>query len=370
MDSPRRIKSAFSTVLDQPPSCIEFSPVATEFFVVGTYCLEEQPERDGGAGDECSRTDEETHAPQSRSGCLALFNIADDGLQAIKTQVLPTPYAVLDLHFSPHSPATFAIATSTGAVSLYTLNASIPSPAIAHRHTSKFFSPSILVLALAFHPSDPSLIAVSLSTGSLALTNPSTNSVLHTLPAHALEAWTLAFSSVAENLYSGGDDCSLTRYHLGPGGQDLPTKLWSDRRSHTAGVTAILPFPLDEQILLTGSYDEFVRIYDCGNRRVLAEKKVAEGGGVWRLRLISSYGTDRSRCLVLASCMHTGTRLLEVVREGGQKRVWEIRVLGAFEEHQSMNYASDGKCDGGGRGLVVVSTSFYDRLLCLWRFEP
>jgi diphthamide biosynthesis protein 7 len=44
-------------------------------------------------------------------------------------------------------------------------------------------------------------------------------------------------------------------------------------------------------------------------------------------------------------------------------------VLGKFEEHKSMNYGSDSQpgVDGKGR-RTVISTSFYDRLLCLWRF--
>jgi diphthine methyl ester acylhydrolase len=297
------------------------------------------------------------------------FSDRANRLSSVKIQTLSTASAVLDLHFSPHSPTTFAIATSAGAISIYTLSTTTPSPVITHDHTAKLFGASTLVLALAFHPTDPSLIAGSLSTGSIALTNPSANTVLHLLPTHSLEAWTLVFSSTTEELYSGGDDCALAQFYIGPAGKSAPTKSWSDSRSHAAGVTAILPYPLDEQILLTGSYDEFVRIYDCGIRRVLAKKKVAEGGGVWRLRPICSRGNGQNRCLVLASCMHSGSRVLEIVRKEGQDGDWEIRVLGAFEEHQSMNYASDVGPYRDGGGLVIVSTSFYDCLLCVWIFD-
>ncbi|KAI9771992.1 MAG: hypothetical protein M1840_001280 [Geoglossum simile] len=373
--APPAVRPVFSTVLDQPPSCVEFSPVATSFFVVGTYHLEEQPGHGESIGEEApgclpvDKADDEPPVPQSRSGCLVLHTLMDGNLQAVKIQTLLTASAVLDLHFSPHSPTSFAVATSTGAISIYTLSTNSPSPVITHNHTAKIFSTSTLVLALAFHPTDPSLIAGSLSTGSIALTNPSANTVLHLLPAHSLEAWTLVFSPAAEKLYSGGDDCALTQFYIDPDGQDAPTKSWSDRRSHTAGVTAILPYPFDEQILITGSYDELVRIYDCGARRVLAEKKVAEGGGVWRLRLICGREDDQSRCLILASCMHAGSRVLEIVRNEGRDGDWEIVVLGAFEGHQSMNYASDVRPYKDGRGLVVVSMSFYDRLLCVWRFD-
>jgi diphthamide biosynthesis protein 7 len=72
--------------------------------------------------------------------------------------------------------------------------------------------------------------------------------------------------------------------------------------------------------------------------------------------------------MILASCMHAGARIVRIrVDEEGE---WSIEVLAKFEEHKSMNYGSDaqpqGSEDGGQR--IIVSTSFYDKLLCLWRF--
>lgn len=68
---------------------------------------------------------------------------------------------------------------------------------------------------------------------------------------------------------------------------------------------------------------------------------------------------------MLASCMHAGARIVEVKRDGeGQ---WEIDVLAKFEEHKSMNYGSDVQPECGDE-QTVISTSFYDKLLCLWRF--
>ncbi len=68
--------------------------------------------------------------------------------------------------------------------------------------------------------------------------------------------------------------------------------------------------------------------------------------------------------------MHAGAKILEVRREEGGN--WLIKILAKFVEHESMNYASDGRPrnDGGGlEGFVVVSTSFYDKKLCVWKTE-
>ncbi|KAL1968234.1 hypothetical protein VTN77DRAFT_2069 [Rasamsonia byssochlamydoides] len=183
---------------------------------------------------------------------------------------------------------------------------------------------------------------------------------------------------------------------------------------HTAGVTSILPLPIslieDAPLLLTGSYDEYIRVYHAIPRtkgRVLAERRL--GGGVWRLQSIDTEEDDDegiashkvTRFVILASCMHAGTRIVRVTRrrrtrksssdnttgatliEDDEVGEWDIQILAKFTEHQSMNYASDfwkGKTYGCGRGgqkqgqenkreLVCVSSSFYDRRLCLWRVD-
>jgi diphthamide biosynthesis protein 7 len=44
---------------------------------------------------------------------------------------------------------------------------------------------------------------------------------------------------------------------------------------------------------------------------------------------------------------------------------YRFNVLSRFEEHKSMNYGSDFQ-PGVEDKLQVVSTSFYDKLLCVW----
>lgn len=88
--------------------------------------------------------------------------------------------------------------------------------------------------------------------------------------------------------------------------------------------------------------------------------------------------------------MHAGTRIVQLNRRRGgsgsgsgnddDDDEWEFAVLAKFEEHKSMNYGSDVQpLIGGGGGVsgakgeegreerVIVSTSFYDRLMCVWR---
>lgn len=66
--------------------------------------------------------------------------------------------------------------------------------------------------------------------------------------------------------------------------------------------------------------------------------------------------------------MHAGARIVRVQADDpGQ---WSIEVLAKFEEHKSMNYGSDVQPEGSENNgpRTIISTSFYDKLLCLWRF--
>lgn len=76
------IKSFITETLDLPPSCIEFSQVAPEYFVVGTYNLEKdedgakQGDEEGAEGLEMI----EEKKKQERNGSLILYKLENDEL--------------------------------------------------------------------------------------------------------------------------------------------------------------------------------------------------------------------------------------------------------------------------------------------------
>lgn len=94
-------------------------------------------------------------------------------------------------------------------------------------------------------------------------------------------------------------------------------------------------------------------------------------------------GRSSSHFVLLCSCMHAGTRVVRLQRssrkdEGGEVDDWTFSVIARFEEHKSMNYGSDvqpsSSDDDVGANLLqkkttIISTSFYDKLLCLWQID-
>ncbi|EXJ85810.1 hypothetical protein A1O1_06179 [Capronia coronata CBS 617.96] len=298
---------------------------------------------------------------------------------------------------------------------------------------------------------------------------------------HDLEAWTVAAvplgydvlddgshdATLHRLILSGGDDSALIASMVempahapdssGPSEPDEAatdiTPLWKDRRSHTAGVVAILPLPRLQAAddnnsspgpgpggrqdastivpLVTGSYDEFIRVYeldvDRHPHRAAFQTELRLGGGVWRLKVLDQYSdissiddsastnnTNRStntpsststsiqpnpqhyhnhHTLVLASLMHGGAAILRLTRTHCMSVTsphshtntanprptrsspqpadsWTITPLATFRTgHESMVYCCDAWLEEPKTyTYTIVSTSFYDMKICTWKY--
>ncbi|KAL4980614.1 hypothetical protein BDW66DRAFT_147043 [Aspergillus desertorum] len=418
---PHHPSSTTTIHLDQPPSCLQFCPASPNNFVVGTYLLSETKitEKDGS---ETIR--------QSKTGTLQLWHLDPETDALTQKSTFRINAAVFDLHFHPRQDNILAIATSDASFSLFTVSPETETGFMLLWTKNVHENSSIPALFFAWLPENwlhtkgtgasSDGFAVTFSDGRTSVFGLTRNrdepvTVLGSFEAkQPIEVWFVAVasylnSSAAEKvftpyLFTGNDfgslhtrrfaDTRIPTDQAPPGDKDkdkeeeeeeessLPATLLSiDDKAlhHTAGVTSILPLPIPlshaaakgEPLLLTGSYDEHLRVYHVcrgGRSEVLAEMGL--GGGVWRLQLLSTHtftAREEWTFLVLASCMHGGTRVVRVTVPGEGEA--GIEVLAEFTEHESMNYASDAWKGGVGSGIRVVSSSFYDRRVCVWRVE-
>ncbi|KAJ5909749.1 hypothetical protein N7504_004392 [Penicillium tannophilum] len=403
-------RSQTTVFLDQPPSCLEFCPEIRDHFVVGTYLLSETKNESG-------------EIQQTKTGSLQLWKLEPSTSALSLVHRLALPYAVFDLHFHPREKNKFAIVGSTGLAALFSVDAS--TLAVSQIWEKQIHEDtSIPALFLAWAPQDwfprPASdgFAVTFSDSRTTVFGTDGNIVDESgieewgsfEARQMIEVWFVALAAVKQVseetngnsgettpfMFTGNDFGSLhTRRFENHGGQpnedDEPLASvlleHDDRaRHHTAGVTSILPLDIPmvdgAPIILTGSYDESLRVYHATFRgEVLAEQGL--GGGVWRLQLLSTTeipGSDDNlerQFVVLASCMHAGTRVVRVTQkqQGQGPAEWDIQVLAEFTEHESMNYASDvwkGASEHSdalqaSSELLCVSSSFYDRRVCVWR---
>lgn len=127
-----------------------------------------------------------------------------------------------------------------------------------------------------------------------------------------------------------------------------------------AGVTSISSHPSIDHMFAVGSYDEYVRLYDC---RMLKDSlwKVHVGGGVWRIKWHPKCGTDLHGSRILVAAMHGGCRVIEC-------HDCCAEVSSSFTEHKSMAYGADWIWFDGQQNNceAAASCSFYDRRAFLW----
>ncbi|KAL9012130.1 MAG: hypothetical protein Q9173_003081 [Seirophora scorigena] len=348
-------KLVTSKILDLPPSCMNFVPSQPQYFIVGTYDLKVGEPGSASSG-------------SRRSGSLIVFRYKDRELVLVED--VPVPYAVLDLQFSSDARKRFAVASSSGDVHLYSFQCR-EHVSVTFEHTITVApSSDILALSMKFMWNS-SMMAVTLSNGDVAILDTEDLKVRHTLPwAHSLEAWVAAWSPLRE---SNQQESGVPGNHA---------DFMRDTKLHGAGVTAILPLCVDQdgkEVIITGSYDEYVRVLQItpGSKRAKLLLDQRMDGGVWQLRLLNysqppDTGSGNICYWVLASCMHAGCRVLKIFRPPPEEDDWSLQVVGKFEEHESMNYASDAQQDpqaGDLKDLTFISTSFYDRKLCVWKLE-
>ncbi|KAF4121545.1 diphthine methyl ester acylhydrolase [Geosmithia morbida] len=364
------IRSKVSLVLDLPPACAQFCPPHPHLLVIGTYNLEKQ--QDGSAVEGAEDTAAE------RNGSLIVFSTDGSSLTRVQTEAQPS--AILDLRFHPAQGRrdVVAVISSTGTLAIFRVEDS--DRPLQHLATSRCddLAEDVLFLQCQWHPGDAYTLGVTTSSGLVRMLHLDSD---WKIASHAdldidnsLEAWSIAFApdpSTSTTVYSGGDDSVLSPVSV--------------KGQHGAGVTAIEPLNLHDldgsRLVITGSYDDRIRLFSiCDPPQSYGMKKVKLlmeenlDGGVWRLDVVDVVESGDGGGVtvrILVSCMYAGARLVRIFRDanGGE---WKCGVLGRFEEHESMNYASavvPGSIGGGGGELTCISTSFYDKKLCLWDYR-
>ncbi|XP_008812176.1 diphthine methyltransferase [Phoenix dactylifera] len=307
---------------------------------------------------------EEGNQPH-RSGSISLFSAdADVGLELLH-RVRTT--GIFDIKWNPSGDGRrplLAQADADGCVSLLSLQSK--SGAEDHgtvlREVCSEKISSAMCLCVDWNTSAGS-ISLGLSDGSASIVTvrESQLQLSQSWAAHEYELWATTFDTCRPHLlFTGSDDCRFSCWDL----RESPSNLvFQNAKSHKMGVCCIAQNPMNSNMLLTGSYDESIRLWDIrSTSKPVNEKSLCLGGGVWRIKhhpYISN--------LVLAACMHNGSAIVRIEEA-------DAIVVEAYREHESLAYGADWQRgvrleDGSNKGSLVATCSFYDRLLRLWKPE-
>ncbi|KAL7744156.1 hypothetical protein ACLKA6_009134 [Drosophila palustris] len=342
------------------------------YFACGTYQLVESEEAEA-AGDDAAKV----NRPRKGRVYLYAFDRLNGGLD--KLQSVETA-AILDMKWLPawscDSGPLLATVNALGQIEIYELlhaERQLQKRTCFQLDTKTDNDVPALALALDWQrsaDSDAVQLLVSDSLGNIHQLQYTVQGELHKLStwhAHGFEAWTCAFDRWStQRVYSGGDDCLLHAYDLRSGTEEEPQRVWTNR-AHGAGVTCLLSHPQHEHQLLTGSYDEHLRVFDTrAMKRTLAELNL--NGGIWRLK-----AHPQRSDLILAACMYTNFSIVELATSS------DLTLLGTYDEHSSICYGADWapninrlsvSDEGASASMLHMATcSFYDHKLCVSSVE-
>jgi hypothetical protein len=216
-------------------------------------------------------------------------------------------------------------------------------------------------------------------------------------PAHKMftapaEVWCCAF--VPDNFNNNVGERTNT---VATGGDEGSWKLWDLRFGFSrpiyhnpddfeAGVTVLSPHPRRPHLLMVGSYDETIALYDV--RYVSSNSKPkalfhsdAIGGGIWRGKW---HPKDDNRMLIAA--MHGGCRVVRFADHliapntvADKDECATMHAQQIFTKHKSMAYGADWlvhdsskERDGDHHTIIetAASCSFYDQAMYLWDTDP
>ena len=200
----------------------------------------------------------------------------------------------------------------------------------------------------------------------------------HCWEAHSLEAWMATWSRApcrrGNIIFSGGDDAIFQAWDIRETqGDTAPARQFLDRKTHGAGVTCITEVlgtdGAHDTTVLTGSYDNMIRLWDWRNTsRPILQTSFDMGGGVWRIK---PHPSDPS--ILLAATMYDGFKIVSVDSAGGtidSRSGWNIHSRLEFppkhkKTDKTLAYGASWCRDPQAIGLAATC-SFYDNLLSLW----
>ncbi|CAI0398576.1 unnamed protein product [Linum tenue] len=300
----------------------------------------------------------------TRMGSISLFLVdAQEGQFELVHQVKTA--GIFDVKWSPVGGSVSPLlgqADADGYLRIHGLQSSSDAPKVysLEEVASQKISSSSMCLCLDWNPSATS-ISLGLSDGSVSVVSISESQlvVVQEWQAHAFELWTASFDIHQPHLvYSGSDDCKFSCWDL----RDDPSSnsVFQNSKVHKMGVCCIAKNPTDPNALLTGSYDEHLRVWDVRSiSKPVNQVSLRLGGGVWRVKY-HPFVAD----VALAACMHNGFAIVKI-NDGGSE------IIETYDKHESLAYGADwqrgGLCgEGRGKSAAVATCSFYDKLVRAW----
>eukprot|EP01068_Selenidium_serpulae_P013930 Selendium_serpulae@DN6027_c0_g1_i4.p2 len=169
--------------------------------------------------------------------------------------------------------------------------------------------------------------------------------------------WCIAFDIASDQcVATGADDCCLKLWDT-RAGFAAPTA--QNKKHHTMGVTSLAFSPIEQNVLYSGSYDEYLRVWD---KRDLSKPitDIKTAGGIWRIRFDS---TNPKGNLMLACC-YGGSQVYHH-STGSPPNLLQLEASFEAQSETTLSYGIT-RCGSSRESEIYASCSFYEQLVSFW----
>uniref|UniRef100_A0A7S1PJL8 methylated diphthine methylhydrolase n=1 Tax=Percolomonas cosmopolitus TaxID=63605 RepID=A0A7S1PJL8_9EUKA len=345
---------------------VEWNPRQKDHCILATYQLQKETGSRVGSlegfkivgGDE-----KDCHSSSEKSSLGEQRNIessdTESKLSLSRTHTTDVDFGIFDVKFSFHQD--LLVAAGSGKTVLY----DVSSPSATPKALSEHFVENEQIMCCSAdwnNRLDKSLqphIFVSTSKGELIdlqLTSDRGLEEVNTWQGHDYEAWIVASNYFNPNvLYSGGDDMKLKGWDL----RALEMGSIFSLSTHEAGVCCIHKHPSQEHTLVTGSYDNYIYLWDTRSMR-RPVNSVFTDGGVWRLKW---HPTDPK--YLLSACMRAFFQVYSVDNDQ-----FELMSMAELEDGENLAYGCDWcYAEDSLTDFHFASCSFYNREMQWWHVK-
>lgn len=369
MEPQPKTENLFEFDTELPADCIEWCPIDNwnKYVICGTYQLIQQEK-------------------QTRIGRILLFeqenNDSGQTLRPLNESSVNTS-GIFDMKWAFHTingKPCFGSALSDGSVDICSLNQNSQDTKSISIKTEATWNVNSLsdnsdgnIMSLSVDWSSRVLeseknepkIVVSHNDGTITLLKIANNSQIVAVnhwKAHDLEGWIAAFDyHQPELIFSGADDAIFKAWDSRVG-FDFP--IISQKKTHQAGVCSLHSHPFKSHLLISGSYDETVCMWDKRSLKRPLLQSDPLGGGIWRLKW---HPNPDHQTKVIAAAMYDGFKILDV-----DDNCPSIDVVCEYKEHKSIAYGVDWCFPTEIRKETaqeyhICSCSFYDHALKFWK---
>jgi diphthine methyl ester acylhydrolase len=336
-------------ITDCPPDSIEWCPIQSDLFACGTYLY--NPDN------------------ITREGSIYLFRY-NTSTSSIDTVHHQQTNGILDLKWISCSPESTFLSTvsALGQLSLYSL-ADLNRPIVCEDVTND----RTIALSHAWLQASNNYAVISDQQGCLSICDLDSSNGLRfsqSWSAHDYECWTCAWDQFDSNIvYSGADDNLMKIWDIRNYQQAIHIN-----RKHTMGICSIVSDDRNDQQFFTGSFDEYLRLWD---KRQLNEplKMIKLGGGVWKIK---PYPNNKD--ILLCACMQNGFVIVDMKTSTIQCHYQQHGSLAYgcdWQRMDSVNQLTDLLDDcmnvesnenhTNSFDCLIASCSFYDKTIHVWQ---